>query len=144
MVASFPPDTPQVPCGVYSPASEADVPCTGAFATADLSDSSEASYASDVSETAELDGLLRALANPHRRQIVQACWGVEHTAGELAELLDLAPASASEHLKVLRKHRLVEMRVEGTFRIYRSRPEELARLAHLLTATFPPLPEEAP
>jgi ArsR family transcriptional regulator, virulence genes transcriptional regulator len=91
-----------------------------------------------VSETvAELDGLLRALANPHRRQIVQACWGTEHTAGELAELLGLAPASTSEHLKVLRKHRLVEMRVEGTFRIYQSRQEAIAQLAHLLATTFP-------
>jgi DNA-binding transcriptional ArsR family regulator len=85
----------------------------------------------------ELDDLLRALANPHRRQIVEACWVTERTAGELAEMLGLAPASASEHLKVLRKHRLVEMRVEGTFRIYRSRPEAVARLAHLLATTFP-------
>jgi DNA-binding transcriptional ArsR family regulator len=102
----------------------------------------ETSYVSDVSETgAELDGLLRALANPHRRLIVQACWDDEHTAGDLAERLGLAPASTSEHLKVLRKHRLVDMRVEGTFRIYRSRPEALARLSHLLETTFP---REAP
>jgi DNA-binding transcriptional ArsR family regulator len=91
-----------------------------------------------VSETGvELDDLLRALANPHRRQIVEACWGSERTAGELAELLGLAPASTSEHLKVLRMHAVVEVRVEGTFRIYRSRPEAIARLAHLLAATFP-------
>jgi DNA-binding transcriptional ArsR family regulator len=109
----------------------------------DVSDSSETSYVSDVSETvAELDGLLRALANPHRRQIVQACWDAERTAGELAELLGLAPASASEHLKVLRKHRLVDVRTEGTFRIYRSRPEAPARLAHLLAVIFS-MPEEA-
>ena len=89
-------------------------------------------------ETAEeLDGLLRAIANPHRRLILQACWSVERTAGELAELLDLAPASASEHLKVLRKHELVEQRVEGTFRIYRTRPQAVMRLRQLLEATFP-------
>jgi DNA-binding transcriptional ArsR family regulator len=105
-----------------------------------VSDAVETGYVSDVSETAdepdELDGLLRALANPHRRQIVQACWGGERTAGELGELLGLAPASTSEHLKVLRKHRLVDVRVEGTYRFYRSRPEALARLAQLLAATF--------
>ena len=95
-----------------------------------------------MSETgAELDDLLRALANPHRRQVVEACWETERTAGELAERLGLAPASTSEHLKVLRKHRVVEVRVEGTFRIYKSRPEAIARLARLLAATFP---EERP
>jgi len=98
----------------------------------------ETSYGSDVSEIEPgLDELLRALANPHRRQIVQACWGAERTAGALSELLGLAPASTSEHLKVLRKHRLVDMRVEGTFRIYRSRPEALAQLSRLLATAFP-------
>jgi DNA-binding transcriptional ArsR family regulator len=95
-------------------------------------------YISTVPETAEeLDGLLRAIANPHRRLILQECWLAEHTAGELAELLDLAPASTSEHLKVLRKHELVEQRVEGTFRIYRSRPQAVVRLRQLLEAAFP-------
>lgn len=89
-------------------------------------------------ETAEeLDGLLRAVANPHRRLILQACWSTDHTAGELADLLGLAPASASEHLKVLRKHELVEQRVEGTFRIYRSRQRAVLRLRRLLEAAFP-------
>ena len=87
--------------------------------------------------SSELDGLLRALAHPARRMIVSACWSGERTAGELAELVHLAPASTSEHLKVLRKHRLVEMRVEGTFRIYWARPEAMARLRRLLEITFP-------
>jgi DNA-binding transcriptional ArsR family regulator len=91
-----------------------------------------------VSETeAELDDLLRAVANPHRRQIVQACWRAERSAGELGEQIGLAPASTSEHLKVLRKHRLVDVRVEGTYRMYRSRPEAMARLAHLLATVYP-------
>jgi DNA-binding transcriptional ArsR family regulator len=94
-----------------------------------------------AAEREELDHLLRALANPHRRQILQTCWGRERTAGELTGLLGIAPASTSEHLKVLRKHRLVDMRVDGTFRIYRSRPEALARLARLLATAFP---QEAP
>jgi len=62
---------------------------------------------------------------------------VDHTAGELADLLDLAPPSASEHLKVLRKHELVEQRVEGTFRIYRTRRRAVLRLRQLLEAAFP-------
>jgi DNA-binding transcriptional ArsR family regulator len=85
----------------------------------------------------ELDGLLRATANSHRRLILEACWSSERTAGELTELLDLAPASTSEHLKVLRKHRLVDVDVMGTFRIYRSRQAGVARLLRLLETTFP-------
>jgi DNA-binding transcriptional ArsR family regulator len=96
-------------------------------------------YTSEVAETApaELDGLLRALASPHRRQIVQECWSVERTAGELAERVRLAPASTSEHLKVLRKHGMVDLTASGTFRLYRARRETLRRLIELLDATFP-------
>jgi DNA-binding transcriptional ArsR family regulator len=96
-------------------------------------------YTSEVAETTstELDGLLRALASPHRRQIVQECWSVERTAGELAERLRLAPASTSEHLKVLRKHGMVALTANGTFRLYRARLETLRRLKELLDATFP-------
>jgi DNA-binding transcriptional ArsR family regulator len=59
------------------------------------------------------------------------------TAGELAELLDLAPASASEHLKVLRKHGLVDLTVNGTFRIYRTRRQAVFDFRRLLEAVFP-------
>jgi len=60
-----------------------------------------------------------------------------HTAGELAELFELAPASASEHLKVLRKHGLVDLTVNGTFRIYRTRRQAVVRLRRLLDDVFP-------
>jgi DNA-binding transcriptional ArsR family regulator len=85
----------------------------------------------------ELDGLVRALANPHRRRIVQECWSAGRSAGELAQLLDLAPASASEHLKVLRKHELVDLSINGTFRIYQSRRQAILRLRRLLDTVFP-------
>ena len=98
----------------------------------------EAKYISHVSEAEpELDGLLRALANPHRRLIVQACWSAARSAGEIADLLDLAPASASEHLKVLRKHGLVDLTIDGTFRIYQTRRQTVRRLSGLLAAVFP-------
>lgn len=98
----------------------------------------ETKYNSCLSEAEqELDDLLRALANPHRRRIVQECWSAARSAGELAELLDLAPASASEHLKVLRKHALVDMTVSGTFRIYQTRRQAILRLRRLLDNVFP-------
>lgn len=84
-----------------------------------------------------LDELLRAMASVHRRAILQHVWLGERGAGELAERLGLAPASVSEHLKVLRKTGLVELRVDGTYRLYRARRERVNELLRLLTRTFP-------
>lgn len=50
-----------------------------------------------------LDELLRALAHEARRQILEACRERTQPAGALVTLVGLAPASVSEHLKVLRK-----------------------------------------
>jgi len=69
--------------------------------------------------------------------MLELTWSQERTAGELSEILDLAPASASEHLKVLRKLGLVEMRAEGTFRVYRACPSKVGQLIGLLSENFP-------
>ena len=87
-------------------------------------------------EVEDLDELLRAVASVHRRSILRYVRASERGAGELADLLGLAPASVSEHLKVLRKTGLVTMRVEGTFRLYRARPERIDELLQMLTRTF--------
>ena len=90
-----------------------------------------------MADTEDLDELLRAMASPHRRAILEQVWSRERGAGELAQHLGLAPASVSEHLKVLRKSRLVDLRVDGTYRLYRARPERLRELRHLLAQAFP-------
>jgi DNA-binding transcriptional ArsR family regulator len=43
----------------------------------------------------------------------------------------------SEQLKVLRKIGLVAMRVDGTYRLYRARPERIGDLLRMLAQTFP-------
>ena len=43
-------------------------------------------------------------------------------ATELAERLGVAPATASEHLRVLRKTGLIELTATGTWRRYRAVP----------------------
>lgn len=92
-------------------------------------------------EPRDLDELLRAVASEHRRSILRYVWPRELGAGELADRLGLAPASVSEHLKVLRKTGLVTMRVDGTYRQYRARPERLAELLRMLARTFPTTPK---
>jgi DNA-binding transcriptional ArsR family regulator len=65
-----------------------------------------------------LDERLRALAHPVRRQLVAACLAEPQPAGRLVELSALAPASVSEHLKVLRKTGLLVLEARGRFRLY--------------------------
>src|SRR5262245_50924187 len=81
----------------------------------------------------EAEELLRALAHPARREILRRCWSQRAAAGELSAGLDLAPASVSEHLKVLRKIGLVTVTVQGTFRWYRSNRERVTAIGHWLT-----------
>jgi DNA-binding transcriptional ArsR family regulator len=84
----------------------------------------------------EADELLRALAHPARRQILRQCWTGPVAAGRLAEILDLAPASVSEHLRVLRKTGLVVLTKTGTFRYYQTNAGLVAALTRWLAA-FP-------
>ncbi|GAA2373908.1 metalloregulator ArsR/SmtB family transcription factor [Dactylosporangium salmoneum] len=81
----------------------------------------------------DVDELLRAVAHPARREILRLCGPGRQAAGTLADALGLAPASTSEHLKVLRKAGLVELEKQGTFRWYRTNPALLRRLARYLT-----------
>ena len=83
-----------------------------------------------------LDERLRALSHAARRRILEACRGRPQSAGALVLLVGLAPASVSEHLKVLRKTGLLVLERRGRFRYYRTDPEavdavaeELVRLA---------------
>ena len=70
----------------------------------------------------ELDERLRALAHPVRRRLVAACLAEPLPAGRLVALTELAPASVSEHLKVLRKTGLLVLEQRGRFRLYATDP----------------------
>jgi DNA-binding transcriptional ArsR family regulator len=85
-----------------------------------------------VLDEGEADELLRALAHPARREILRQCWDRPASAGSLSAALDLAPASTSEHLKVLRKSGLVVLTKEGTFRWYQADRERLGAVSHWL------------
>jgi DNA-binding transcriptional ArsR family regulator len=68
----------------------------------------------------QLDELLRALSHADRRMFVRLCKNQAVPAGELAEQSQLALASVSEHLKVLRKTGLLDLERDGRFRRYRT------------------------
>lgn len=79
----------------------------------------------------EIDEALRALAHPSRRAVIRLTTPREVPASEFAELLGIAPATASEHLKVLRKTGLVQLTATGTWRHYRA---DLSRVGSVLNA----------
>jgi DNA-binding transcriptional ArsR family regulator len=67
-----------------------------------------------------------ALAEPHRRQILDLLRGGERSVGELQGHLGLSQPGVSKHLAVLRGAGLVAARAEGRRRLYALRPEPLA------------------
>jgi len=69
-----------------------------------------------------------ALAEPHRRQILDLLRDGERPAGELVRRLPLSQPGVSKHLKVLREAGLVTVRAEGKRRVYALRPEPLAEV----------------
>jgi DNA-binding transcriptional ArsR family regulator len=73
--------------------------------------------------------VFEAVAEPHRRVLLDALADRERSAGELvAALPDLTQPSVSRHLRVLREANLVEVRQEAQRRIYALRPETLAEI----------------
>ena len=69
-----------------------------------------------------------ALAEPHRRQILDLLRDGERPAGDLVECLALSQPGVSKHLKVLREAGLVTVRADGKRRLYRLRAEPLAEV----------------
>ena len=80
----------------------------------------------------DADAALRALAHPGRRRAVALVGEGAVSAGELAEACGWTRPATSQHLKVLREAGLVEVRKEGTRRLYRARQEGLAQLRAFL------------
>jgi DNA-binding transcriptional ArsR family regulator len=78
------------------------------------------------------DEVLRALAEPRRRAILQLIAAEELPAGEIAAAFDVTRTAVSQHLSVLKKSGLIAERRVATRRLYRARPEGLADLRRFL------------
>jgi DNA-binding transcriptional ArsR family regulator len=66
-----------------------------------------------------------AVAEPRRRQILDALAHGEHPVNDLVALLGMGQPQVSKHLRVLRKVDLVEFREEGRQRMYRLNGQSL-------------------
>jgi DNA-binding transcriptional ArsR family regulator len=69
-----------------------------------------------------------ALADPTRCRIVEMLASGELPVGEIASRFDVSQPAISQHLKVLREARLVQVRVEAQKRIYQLDQTGLAEI----------------
>ncbi|GAA4260318.1 ArsR/SmtB family transcription factor [Dactylosporangium darangshiense] len=83
------------------------------------------------------DAVLRALADPNRRQIL---WLVQHTelaAGQIAEAFPLTQQAVSQHIGVLKRAGLLNERRGGVRRLYTMRREALEPVRRVLSELWP-------
>jgi DNA-binding transcriptional ArsR family regulator len=80
-----------------------------------------------------VDAVLKALAEPRRREILRLVWAEELPAAEIAARFDDVTRSAvSQHLGVLKEARLVVEHRDGTRRLYRADHHQMDRLRRYL------------
>jgi rhodanese-related sulfurtransferase/biotin operon repressor len=63
--------------------------------------------------------LVKAMANPHRLEIIDLLGQTERSVEEIAAETGMSVANASQHLQVLRQSNLVEIKRKGNFILYR-------------------------
>lgn len=85
-----------------------------------------------------LDAALRALADSTRRRIMASLVDEEYAAGEIAAWFpSMSRPAVSQHLAVLERAELVQVRHEGNRRLYRAHPEGLDDVRQYLAQFWP-------
>jgi|ERR1017187_1463998 DNA-binding transcriptional ArsR family regulator len=80
-----------------------------------------------------MDTLLKAIAEPKRRDIIRLIWSRELPAAEIAEYFpDVTRSAISQHLSVLKKNGVIHERREGTRRLYSVNRSEIVKLRAFL------------
>ena len=72
-----------------------------------------------------IDAVLHAVNDPTRRRLLELLRSGERSVGELTEAVPVTQGAVSQHLKVLRDADLVQVRPQGTRRLYAIRPDGL-------------------
>ncbi|HET7013214.1 MAG TPA: metalloregulator ArsR/SmtB family transcription factor [Streptosporangiaceae bacterium] len=75
-----------------------------------------------------MEAIWSALADPHRRAMLDVLREGGCAVGELAQSLGLSQPMTSKHLRVLREAGLVRVRVDAQQRIYAVNAERMAEL----------------
>lgn len=80
--------------------------------------------------------LVRVIAEPRRRDVLELIWDAEMAAGEIAEHFELTFGAVSQHLAVLREAGFVTVRKDGNRRLYRADKKALGPLRGVLEAMW--------
>lgn len=79
-----------------------------------------------------VNDVFRAIAEPHRREILTLIRDREMSAGEIAGHFEVSRSAISQHLRILVEAKLVRVRSQGTSRYFRTDPEGLRELRHFV------------
>ncbi|MHB8465417.1 MAG: ArsR/SmtB family transcription factor [Acidimicrobiales bacterium] len=80
-----------------------------------------------------MDAVLKALAEPRRREILRLVWNRELPSTSIADHFGEVTRSAiSQHLGVLKAAGLLSERRDGTRRLYQARQDEMTKLRNFL------------
>ena len=66
-----------------------------------------------------LAGLVKAMANPHRLEIIDLLGQAERSVEDIAKETGMSVANASQHLQILKQANLVQIKRDGNFIMYR-------------------------
>jgi DNA-binding transcriptional ArsR family regulator len=81
--------------------------------------------------------ILQIISEPRRQEILQLVWSEEMSAGMIADAMpDVTFGAVSQHLRVLRDAKVVDVRRDGRYRWYRANQEALGPLAKYLAETW--------
>ena len=75
-----------------------------------------------------LTAVFETLADPTRRQIVEALQGGERAVNDLVERVAIHQSGVSRHLRILLEAGFVDVRSDGPRRMYSLRPEPFREL----------------
>ncbi|HXW80896.1 MAG TPA: metalloregulator ArsR/SmtB family transcription factor [Acidimicrobiales bacterium] len=78
-----------------------------------------------VARSSTTSDVFNAVAEAHRREVLDALIAGEKAVGEIVDDLSMTQPQVSKHLRVLSEVGLVRCRVEGRRRLYRLEPGRL-------------------
>ncbi len=79
-----------------------------------------------------IDGTIGVIAEPNRREILDALRDGEQPVHVLVDRLAMSQPAVSKHLRILREAGLVAARPDGQRRLYRVCPDQLSEIDHWL------------
>ena len=100
-------------------------------------DPAEKAGSAAAPEAPSADAVFKALADPHRRQILRLVQLSALPAGQIATQFEMTQQAVSLHITVLKKAGLLTERRDGARRLYQLRPEALQPARAVLDEFWP-------